>query len=153
MPGDTCDRTCACSHMCKILRTSEKSPVPTSPLLLQSYTPTKNYVVAIATHVTVTFCFYNSALSCFILNEIFDMHQQQESLFCGYANLGSHVQIQISKSNLSCKRGCTCELTFVNQFLQGMDCLINNFLVKLVFSSYYLKLSLPAFLECFLTLS
>ena len=57
MAGDTCDRKCAC-------------------LTVQSHMPNKNFVVAIATHSTVTFCFHNSALSCFILKDIFDMHQQ-----------------------------------------------------------------------------
>ena len=123
MPGDTCDRTCAYPHPCKIPRTREKSPVPTSLLTVQSHMPNRNHVVATATPVTITSCFHNSALSCFILNEIFDMLQQQETLFCGYTNHGSHVQIQISKSNHSCKRGCTCELTLLHQFLPGMDCL------------------------------
>ena len=113
-PGSPCPETCtiarACPQTCKIPRTSEKSPVPTSLLTVQLHTPNRNYVVATAILVTVTFCFHNSALSWFILNEIFDMLQQQETLFCGYTNLRSHVQIQISNSNHSCKRGCTCEL-------------------------------------------
>ena len=121
MPGYTCDRTCTCPHTCKIPRTSEKTPVPTSLLTVQSFMPNRNYVVPTATQVTITFCFHNSALSCFILNEIFDMLQQLETLFCEYTSLRSHVQIQISKSNHSCKRGCTCELTLLHQVLPGMD--------------------------------
>ena len=40
--------------------------------------PRRNFVVATARLVTVTFCFHNSSLPCFVLNEIFDMLQQQE---------------------------------------------------------------------------
>ena len=76
---------------------SEKSPVPTSLSTAQSHMQNRNYVVATATQVTVTFCLHNSALSCFILYELLDMLQQQETPFCGYTNLGSHMQIQISK--------------------------------------------------------
>ena len=51
---------------------------------------------AAATQVTVTFCFHNYALSCFILNETFDMLQQQKTLYFEYTNLGqtrAHVRI------------------------------------------------------------
>ena len=82
MPGNTCDRTCTCPHTRKIPRKGGKSPVPTSLLTVQSQMPNRNYVVATATLVTVIHCFNNSALSCFILNEIFDMLQQRETLFC-----------------------------------------------------------------------
>ena len=121
IPGDTCDRMWVCPYTYKIPRTSEKSPVPTSLLTVQLHMPNRNFVVATNTQVTVTFCFHNSALSCFILYEIFDILQQQETLFCGCTNLRPHVQIKISKSNHSCKRECTCELTLVHQFLPGMD--------------------------------
>ena len=121
MPGDTCDGIYTCPHTCKFPRTSEKSPVPTSLLIVQLRMPNRNCVVATATQVTFTFCFQNSVLSCVILKEIFGMLQQQEALLCRYTNLGSHVQIQISRSNHSCKRGCMSELTLVHQFLPGMD--------------------------------
>ena len=101
MPGGKCDCTCACPHTCKIPCTSENSPIPTSLLTVQSHMPNRNDVVATATQVTVTFCFQKYVLSCFILNKIFDMLLQQETLLCRYTNLGSHVQIQISRSNLS----------------------------------------------------
>ena len=71
----------------------------------------------IVTLVTVTFCFHNSALSCFILKEPSDMFQQQGTLHYGYTNLGSHVSFQTIKS----KQGCTCELMLLRQFLPGMD--------------------------------
>ena len=120
MPWETCDRTCACSHTCKIPRTSEKSPVTTSLLTVQLHVLGRNNVVATATLVTVTlFSFITLFYPAFILNEIFDMLQQQETLFCGYTNFGSQVQIQISKSNHSCKRGCKCELTLVHLFFSG----------------------------------
>ena len=124
MPGDTCDRTCACSHTCKISSTNQKSPVPASLSSVQSYMPNRNFVVATATLVAVTFCFHNSSLSCFVLNETFDMLQEQETLYFIYRNLRSHVQFQITKSNRSSKRGCTCELTLVHQFLPGMNLII-----------------------------
>ena len=124
MPGDTCNCTCACLQRCKIPRTSAKSPVAGSLLTVQSHKRNRNYVVVTTTQVTVAFCLHNSALFYSILNELFDMLQQQETLFCGYKNPGSHVQIQISKSNHSCKRRCTCELTLVHQFPPGMDCII-----------------------------
>ena len=81
MPGDTCDRTCACSHTCKISSTNQKSPVPASLSSVQSYMPNRNFIVATATLVTVTFRFHNSSLSCFVLNETFDMLQEQETLY------------------------------------------------------------------------
>ena len=73
------------SHVClsthlQNLPLQRKIAVPTSLLAVQSHVPNRNYVVATATLVTVMFCFHNSALSCFILNEIFDMLQYQEAL-------------------------------------------------------------------------
>ena len=63
--------------------------------------------VATTILVTVTFCFRNSALSCFILIDTFDMLHQQEVLYCRYTNLELLMQFQISKSNRSCRRGCS----------------------------------------------
>jgi len=108
-------------HTCKIPCTSQISPLPTSLVTVRSHVPNRNYVVTTATLVSVIFCFHNSILSCFILNEIFDMLQKQKA-FCGYTNLASHMQIQINKSNHSCKQGCMCELMFIHQCIQGMDC-------------------------------
>ena len=87
MPRDTFDRTCTCQHTCKIPSTSKKSPVPISLPKVQSHMPNSNFVVAIATLVTVTFCHHNSAISCFILNETFDMLLQQETLYFGCIDL------------------------------------------------------------------
>ena len=80
MPGDTCDRTCACLCTCKIPSTIEKLPVSTSLSTVQSNMPNRSFIVENATLVTATFCFHNSALSGFILNETFDKLQQQETL-------------------------------------------------------------------------
>jgi len=99
IPWDMCDRTCACPHTRKIFCTCEKSPMLTSLSTVQSLMPNRNFVVATATLVTVTFCFHNSALSCFILKETFNILQQQETLYCRYTNFGSHVRFQIIKSN------------------------------------------------------
>ena len=122
-----CLETCVIAHVhvhtCKIPGTSEKSPVPTSLATMQSHMPNKNFAVATATLVTVTFCCHNSALSCFILNETFDMLQQQETLYFGCTNLGSHVQFQIIKSNHLYRQGCMCELMLLLQFLPGIDCI------------------------------
>ena len=75
--------------------TSEKLPLPTLLSIVQSEMPHRNFVVATATLVTVSFCFHNSASSCFILNETIDVLQQQETLCFGCTNLGSHVHFQI----------------------------------------------------------
>lgn len=91
---------------------------------MQSHIPNKNFFFATVTLLTVTFCFGNSALSCFIQLEIFDILQQQETLYCRYTNLGSQVQFQRIKINHLCRPGCTCKLTLVHQFLLGMDCLL-----------------------------
>ena len=115
--GKTCDRTCVCPHKCQIPSTSEKLPVPTSPSSMPSNMPDRNFVVATAAEVTVTFFFHNSTSSCFILNEKFDILQQQETLFFGYINLGSHVQFQIIRINLSCSEGaCTNYPSCINFF-------------------------------------
>ena len=106
-----------------------KSPVPTSLSTVQSHVPIGNFVVATGTLVTVTFCFHNSALCCFALNEMFDMLQQEEILYFGSTNLASHAQFQIIKSNHSCKRGCTCEVPLVLQFHPGMDWIHKHFIL------------------------
>ena len=95
MPGDTYDRTCACPYTCKIPSTSEKPPVLTSLAIAQSHVPYTNLVVATVTLIPITFCFPDSALSCFILNDIFNTLQQQETLHFGYKNPRLHVQLQI----------------------------------------------------------
>ena len=70
----------------------------------------------------VTFCFHNSILFCCIPHATFDMLQQQETLYFGYKNVGSHVQLQICKSNSSCRQRRMRELILLRQFLPGMDC-------------------------------
>ena len=57
---------------------------------VQSHMPDRSLAVATATLVTATFCFHNSALFYFVLNETFDMLQQQEALYFGYTDLVSH---------------------------------------------------------------
>ena len=98
---DRCDRTCACRKY-KIPSTNEELPVPISLSAVQSHMPNTNFVVVTATLVIVTFRFYSSAFSCFILHEAFDMLQQQATAYFGYINLGSHVPFQTRKSNRSC---------------------------------------------------
>ena len=71
MSGDTCDRTCACPYTCKIPGTSK-----------QWHMPDRNFAASIATLTTVTFCFHNSALPCYVLSETFDMLPQKETLYC-----------------------------------------------------------------------
>ena len=110
MPGDTCDRTRAHQNTCKIPSTSGKLPMSTSMLTVQSHIPHRNSAVAATTLATVTFCLHSSALSCFILNETFGMLQQQETLYFGYTNLGSRVQVQAMKSNRLCRKECTCNV-------------------------------------------
>ena len=56
----------------------------TSLSTVQSHMPNRGFVVATAVLVTVPFCFHNSALSFFILNETFGMLQQQETLYFRY---------------------------------------------------------------------
>ena len=126
MPYDTCDRTYACPNTCKIPYTSEISPLPTSLSTVQSHMPNRNFVVPIVKPVTVPFCFHTSALSCFTLNEAFDMLQKQETLYLGYTNFRSYWPFQLIKSNRSCRQGQTCELTLVHEFLPGMDCNIHR---------------------------
>ena len=81
MLGDTCDRTCTFPPMWKILSMSDKSPMRTLLSTVQSHMPNRNFVVATAALVTVTFCFYDSGLSSFNRNETLDMLQQQETLY------------------------------------------------------------------------
>ena len=111
MPGDTCNRTSACPYLSITPSTYETSPVPKSLSTVQSHEPNKNLIVITAALVTVTFCFHNSALSCCILNETFEMAQQQETLCFGSTNLGSHIHSQIIQSNRSWRNWRTCKLT------------------------------------------
>ena len=93
----------------------------TSLSTVQLHLLNRDYVTATAALVAVKFCFHNSVQSCFILNEIFDMLQQQETLYFWYTNLGLHVLFQITKSNNSCEQEQTCDLTLLHQFLLGVD--------------------------------
>ena len=77
----------ACVH------TRAKSP--TSLSTVQLHLPNKNFVVATVILVTVTFCFYTSDLSCFILNETFELVQHQETLHFENTNLESQMQFQL----------------------------------------------------------
>ena len=117
MPGDTHDRMCACPHSCKIPSSSRESPVPTSLSTVQLLMLNSNCIVSTVTLVTVTFCFYNSTLFHFILNETFDMLGQKEARYFGYKNVGSHVKFQVIRSNRSCTQEHTCELPLLHQFL------------------------------------
>ena len=58
--------------------------------IAQSHMPNRNLVVATATLVTVTIRFHKAALSCFILNETFEI-----LLHFRCKNMGSHVQFQV----------------------------------------------------------
>ena len=70
------------------VKTRAKSPARVRNRPCQNhYQPCNRACLIIATLVTVIFSFHNSALSCSILNETFDMLQQQETLHVGYANL------------------------------------------------------------------
>jgi len=118
---DMCSCTCMSHHKCKISCTSEKLSKPTSLSTVQFCMPKWGFTVVTATLATVTFCFHNSTLSRFILNETFHMLQQLETPYLGCTNLGSHVPFQIIKSNRSCKQEHTCKLTLLHQFPPGMD--------------------------------
>ena len=118
MPRDAYDRTCACPH---VRNPQHERKITRANITVNRAIAHKNFVVATATLVTVTVCFHNSALPCFILNETFEMVQQQETLYFGSTNLGSHVQFQIFQSNHSCRQGHTCKLTLLCQFFPGMD--------------------------------
>ena len=62
--------------------------VPTSLSTVQPHMPNRGFIVTTETLVTVTFCLYNSVLSCFILIETLDMLQRQETLYFRYMDLG-----------------------------------------------------------------
>ena len=49
--------------------------------------PNGNFVLSTVTLVAVTFDFINSTLSCFTINEIFDMPQQQGTLYIGHTKI------------------------------------------------------------------
>ena len=86
---------------------------------VQSHMPNRSFVVTTATQVTVPFCCHNSVLSCFILHETFYMLQQQDTLYFGYTNLGSHTQFHIIKSNRLRRH----VRLLLYQFSPGMDCI------------------------------
>ena len=108
-----CDRTCTYPCTRKIPSESEKSPVPSSLSTVLPHMRNRNFVVATATLVTVTFCPYISALSYFFLNETFDMLQQQEALSFEYRNIESHLKFRIIKSNRLSRQERMCELTLL----------------------------------------
>ena len=121
MPGDMFNYMCTCPHMCKITSLSRN-------FSCQHHCQQHNRTYQIGTSllqlqhlVTATFCFHNSTLSCFILNEIFNMPQQQETLYFRYTDLGLHMQFQIIKSNHLCRQGCTCKLMVLHPFVPSMD--------------------------------
>ena len=102
MSRDTCDRTCVSPHTCKI-------PVSTSLLACNSTCQIRTLLSQLQHYWLSIFAFI-TPLSCFILNEPFDMLQQQETLYVGYTNPGSHVQFQIIKRNCLYRLGRTCKL-------------------------------------------
>jgi len=77
--------------------------------------PNRNFVALTATRVTVTFCFHNSAVFCFTINETFDMSQQQETLCFRYTDFESHVHFQIR------------EIARVDEGARANWCLCTNF--------------------------
>ena len=109
-------------HTCKIPCISKRSPVPTSLLTVLSHMPNRNFIVITATLVIITFCFHNSALSCFVLNEAFNILQQLQTLHFGYTNYGSQVPFQIFKNNSSCRQGYMCRSMLLHQLALVMDC-------------------------------
>jgi len=103
-------------HTCKIPCTSQISPLPTSLVTVRSHVPNRNYVVTTATLVSVIFCFHNSILSCFILNEIFDMLQKQKA-FCGYTNLHHTCKSkEIRAITCASKGACANWCSYTNLF-------------------------------------
>ena len=76
MPGDMRPHVHVSTHM-HHSQHGEKSPVSKSLSTVQSHMPNRNFVVATATLVTVSFYFHSSHSSCFTLNETFGMLQQQ----------------------------------------------------------------------------
>ena len=81
----------------------------------------RNFAVATAALVTSPFCFHKSALSCFTLNEIFDMLQQHGTLYCGWKNLGSHVQFEILKEQLFMQTRVHVQINALAPILPGME--------------------------------
>ena len=73
LPRDTCDHPCTSPHRYQVPGISKKLPMPTSMLTMQSHMRNRKSVVGTAKLVTVTF--QNSALSCFILDETFEVLQ------------------------------------------------------------------------------
>ena len=136
---------CPCPHTCKIPSISKKLPIPTSLLSVQLQVPNRNFFVPTQTSLTITFCFHNYALSCFILSETVEMLQQQDTLYFGYTSLGSPVQFQIIKNNRSCKLGLLHQLLLVMDWCMHLSfclwlCLCLSVLVSMciyIFSLSY----------------
>ena len=102
MPEDRCDRTCAYLHASKIPNASEKLPVSAS--LSTVHMPSANFFVANTAPENVTFCFHYSAVSSFILNEIRNMLQKQETVFRMHKSWNARA-IPNNESNCSCRLG------------------------------------------------
>ena len=66
----------ASTHVQNLKTRAHKLAVPTSLSNVQSHMLNRNFAVANAPLVTVNFAFHNSALSCSILNETFDIQQK-----------------------------------------------------------------------------
>ena len=86
MPGDTCDRTCACPHTSKILGTSENSPMLISLSAMQSHMLNDVFVVATAALLSSSFAFV-TLLYPVSPQVRFDMLKQQDTFYFGYTNL------------------------------------------------------------------
>ena len=100
MPGDTCDRICVCPDTCKL-----------EPLSCSCSTSDCQFLLC------------NSVLSCSILNETFNMLQQQDTPYFAYTNLGSHMQFhklrataRAVKGARAKRRSCTC---FFREWIGG----------------------------------
>ena len=99
--------------------------MPASLSTVQSHISNRNFAVATAVLLTINFFLRNCFLTCLVLYGTFDMLQQQDTLYYGYTKLGSHTQLQIVKSNRSCRHGCMCKLTLLH--LPGKGCFSSNF--------------------------
>ena len=74
--------------------------VHTSLSTMQSHMQNGDFVVTNEALVTINICFHNAALFCLTLNETFDMHQKQETLYFRYTCNENSVII--------CVRNCEC---------------------------------------------
>ena len=106
MHRDTCYQMCTCDHSCKIRRTSENSPVPTSLSTVQSHIPNRKFAAATAALVTVSFRFQNSHYPIWIkYSNTSILYSIKTLCIADRKHLGSLMQFQISKSSRSCRRG------------------------------------------------